>query len=135
MDVSEIYRNESFIHVMPQMNHASLCCPCDGAFSLPCAYSDVCSHAERRQGCCRRPPPTPPILLLPLQWFKLDRSGVTHFLNTLVSQRTFTNNRFKKKKKKAMIQFRTITYLMFVSVEVSLLESPQVGYLRNANNK
>lgn len=51
--------NESFIHLMPWMNHASLCCLCAGA--LPA----VCSHVERRLGCSRCPPPSP--TPLPLQ--------------------------------------------------------------------
>lgn len=47
MSVSETYFNESFIHLMPQMNHASLCCPCDGVLCLPCCeYSDVLTCRE-----------------------------------------------------------------------------------------
>lgn len=29
---------ESFIHAMPRLNQASLCCPCDSAVSLPCVH-------------------------------------------------------------------------------------------------
>lgn len=34
--------NESFIHLMPRMNRASLCCPCGGDGAPPACLSVVC---------------------------------------------------------------------------------------------
>lgn len=57
--------NDPLIHLMlldePCVPLLALwCCSVCLPACLPCVYSAVCSHAQRRQGCSRCPPPPPP---------------------------------------------------------------------------